>query len=134
MRAALRFLALTMVSAAALTPHAHAQAERLTVTVAAPVRIAQQTLAPGAYEITATHARGVFVVENKETAERRFVNYAGVSGGTKFHPVPPRAEWEKDSTGNIVITGLYFPQSGLTYWFRAANTKKEAAIRAALRH
>ena len=133
MRAALRVLALTALSAAALTPHAHAQAERLTLTIAVPVRIAQQTLAPGAYEVDATYARGVFQVENRETGERKFVNCAGVTGGTEFHPGPPRAEWEKDSAGDIAITGLYFPQSGLTYRFRAAKTKKEAAIRAALR-
>ena len=133
MRAAFRVLALTVLSTAALAPRAQAQAERLTLSVAAPVRIAHQTLAPGAYEVTPTYARGVFVIENKETAERRFVNCTGMTGGAVLRPGPPRAEWEKDSTGDIAITALYFPQSGMTYRFSAAEGKKEVGTRIALR-
>ena len=133
MRGVFRVLTLAALSAAAFAPSAHAQAERLTLTVAEPVRIERQTLAPGAYEITATFARGVFVIQNKETAERRFVNSSGVTGGEVVHPAPARADWEKDSTGTIAITGLYFPQSGITYSFAPAESKKEGRIRAALR-
>jgi hypothetical protein len=128
-----RFLAFAALAAATLAPLACAQSERLTLTVAMPVRIAGVTLAPGAYEIEQSPVRGVFTIANKDTAHRLFVTSSSETGRTIEQSPLPEVATERDSGGQLAITSLYFPQTGATYRFSLSEAKKAADMRAALR-
>ena len=132
-RIAFRVLIAVALVVAAL-PAAQAQSEKLTMTVAAPVRIAQQTLAPGEYYVEPWAALRVLVIQNKETAHRIFINSTCVDDEREGLRQKPHIDWVQDGEGQIAITGLYFPKESRTYRFASAGARKEdaAGIRAAL--
>ena len=125
-----RTLSLAALVAAVIAPAAHAQSERLTLTVAAPVHIAQQKLAPGVYEIAASPIRGVFTIENKQTEHRIFVHWSSAS---IWNSDNPQVDVVRESDGQLAITQVFFPQTGMSYRFQFGDAKKEATVRAALR-
>ncbi len=116
MRSALRVCFSAVFTAAILAVAASAQ-ERVTLRVNTPVHIAQQTLEPGSYEVATTPARGVFVITARNTASSRtkFLNTAGVAEDSARYGGRPAVVVKQSADGELVITGVYFPQTGLTY-------------------
>ena len=133
MRTTVRFLVYVTFAAALAVPAAAQSQERVTLTVAKPTHLGPQALSPGAYDVIALPTRGVFTVEEKNTARprKKFVQATSAAEGFGRYQNHAAVEFIREATGDYAITSLYFPQTGLTYSFSAPTPMKESGVRAA---
>ena len=135
MKRAWQIMLNVVLAASVLTCVAQAQ-ERVTLNVKTRAQIAGQTLTPGSYELAASGDRGIFTLADKSDVRRhvRFVNSIAMNDESLARADRPALQTARATTGALVITGVYFPESGLLYEFpvvaaKAAGEKEVASAK-----